>query len=480
MKRQPPGFQSHDTAAGPSSARVGATVLGSFHLLRELGNGSFAVAYLARQTGTERYAVVKIPHRFLMEESDRGDRIRSRFAAELRASTRVRHPNIAVVYTAGDTDDGMPAIAMEHVPGPVLAEQLALEAPLSPAEASRLGCQIASALGAVHSAGIIHRDVTPRNIIAGTDTDGDSRYVLLDFGIAKLDGLGNRTLGMVGTPRYMAPEQMRGRSVPQSDMFALGAILWWVLTAEKHMAGIEELTGLLSQQLDQREPPDPRQIRPSIPEPVARLVSRLLHPEPEQRPNARVFAEAWMRAMRDWDRSSPSADAKPGTRGRDDSTEVPIRDSAPLVPQTLDSTADWQDDASEPGLPDGRDSAPDGRDSAPDGRDSATDGLDAYRTGSNLQLPTTLERFLGVMPEWLHDLHEAAQCHDGPAIVRLCTRIADSARLMSADPLARLSEILAGLAQDGILDQSSGFVREIATEFQRWFRELLDSRQSSL
>lgn len=467
MKRQPPGFQAHDTAAGPSDARVGATVLGSFHLLRELGNGSFAVAYLARQTGTERYAVVKIPHRHLMEESDRGDRIRSRFAAELRASTRVRHPNVAVVYTAGDTDDGMPAIAMEHVPGPVLADQLGLEAPLPPAEASRLGCQIASALSAVHSAGIIHRDVTPRNIIAGTDTDGASRYVLLDFGIAKLDGLGNRTLGMVGTPRYMAPEQMRGRSVPQSDMFALGAILWWVLTAEKHMAGIDELTGLLSQQLDQREPPDPRQVRPAIPELVARLVSRLLHPEPEQRPNARVFAEAWMRAMRDWGQSwSPvSADERSGAwgaQGPDDSTDV-VRDSAPLVPQTLDSTAEWQDDTAPPAV-----------------RERAPGALDAYRMHSNLQLPTTLERFLGVMPEWLHDLHEAAQRHDAPAIVRLCTRIADSGRLMGADQLARLSEILAGLAQDDILDQSSGFVREIATEFQRWFRALLDSRQSSL
>jgi eukaryotic-like serine/threonine-protein kinase len=189
MRHKPPGFDAGVPATGSSSSRIGTTVLGSFHLLGELGGGSFAVAYLARQIGTERHAVVKIPHRHLMEQSDGGERIRSRFAAELRASTRVRHPHIAVVYTAGDAEDGVPAIAMEHVPGPVLAKQLAAEAPLPPREAGRLGCQIASALGAVHSAGIIHRDVTPRNIIASTDTEGDSRYVLLDFGIAKLDGL---------------------------------------------------------------------------------------------------------------------------------------------------------------------------------------------------------------------------------------------------------------------------------------------------
>lgn len=445
MTRKPPGPDDHDPL-GSSSSRAGTKVLGSFHLLREIGGGSFAVAYLARQIGTERYAVVKIPHGYLMEESDGGEHLRSRFAAELRASTRVGHPNVAVVYTAGDTEDGMPAIAMEYVPGPVLSRLLAAEAPLPPMEASRLGCQIASALGAVHAAGIVHRDVSPRNIIASTDAEGNSRYVLLDFGIAKLDGRANRTLGMVGTPRYMAPEQMRGRAVPQSDMFGLGAILWWALTREVYMAGTKELSGLVSRQLDQREPPDPRDVRPSIPAPVAGLMSRLLHPEPDRRPGARAFAEEWMRLMRAWSESEPSAardtDIDAQVQGFDDVTDLVAASAAPVVPQTLDSTSESQDGPA--------------------------------------QLTTTLERFLGVMPEWLQDLQEAARRHDGPTLVRLCTRIADTARLMSADQLARLSEILAGLADDGILDQAAGFVREIEAEFQRWFRELLDSRQSSV
>lgn len=444
MMRKPPGPGSHPRS---SSSRAGTTVLGSFHLLREIGGGSFAVAYLARQMGTERYAVVKIPHSYLMEESDGGERLRSRFAAELRASTRVGHPNVAVVYTAGDTGDGMPAIAMEYVPGPVLSRLLAAEAPLPPLEAGRLGCQIASALGAVHAAGIIHRDVSPRNIIASTDAEGNSRYVLLDFGIAKLDGRANRTQGMVGTPRYMAPEQMRGRATPQSDMFGLGAILWWALTREVHMASTKELTGLLNRQLDQREPPDPRDIEPSIPAPVAQMLSRLLHPDPGERPGARAFADTWMQLMRDWSES-----LEPGARdtvvdprvfqGFDDVTDVDAGNAAPVVPQTLDSTSESQE--------------------------------------GQTQLTTTIERFLGLMPEWLQDLREAARRHDGPALVRLCTRIADSARLMSADQLARLSEILGGLAEDGILDQAAGFVREIEAEFQRWFRALLDSHQSSV
>jgi serine/threonine protein kinase len=447
MKHGPTGFDARAASTGRGGSRIGSTVLGSFHLLGEIGVGSFGVAYLARQIGTERHAVVKIPHRHLMDDSDHGERIRSRFAAELRASTRVSHHNIAVVYTAGDLEGGVPAIAMEHVPGPMLAQQLAAAAPLSPPETCRLGCQIASALGAVHSAGIIHRDVSPRNIIASTDTDGNSRYVLLDFGIAKVDGLANRTAGMVGTPRYMAPEQIRGRAVPQSDMFGLGAILWWALTAEKYLAGTSKLSGLLERQLDQREPPDPRHVRPSIPASVARLVSQLLHPEPEQRPGARAFAEAWMRAQRDWIQScSPEpagADARvaPAPEDRADTTSD---DDAPVVSRTLDSTAETQT-----------------------GNFPVTEAT------------TTLEHVLGVMPEWLQDLREAVRRDDAAAIVQVSTRIADHARLSSAGQLARLSEILAGLAEDGILDQATGFLREIEAEFHRWFRELLDARQRS-
>lgn len=488
MNRTPPGFDARGLPAGRRGSHAGATVLGSFHLLREIGCGSFAVAYLARQLGTERHAVVKIPHRHLMEETDRGERIRSRFAAELRASTRVSHHNIAVVYTAGDIEDGLPAIAMEYVPGRMLARELASEAPLSPEEAGRLGCQIASALGAVHSAGIIHRDVSPRNIIAGTDSDRNARYVLLDFGIAKLDGLGNRTLGAVGTPRYMAPEQMHGRAVPRSDMFALGAVLWWALTGKEHLAGIDGVGGLLAWHLDRPEAPDPRQVRPSIPAPVARLMSRLLHPDPEQRPSARAFAAAWARLMRDWSESPRVGQGAGGDAGEDagdteidaravpahaDSTSAGAGDSAPVLPQTLDSTGESQDGdvlAGSGARTEEHGAGP----GAPSG------GIGAARARSRPQLTTTLERFLGLMPEWLQDLQEATHHGDALAIVRVCTRIGDSARLMSADQLARLSEILAGLAGDGILDQAVGFVREIEAEFQRWFRELLDSRQSSL
>jgi tRNA A-37 threonylcarbamoyl transferase component Bud32 len=473
MRHKPPGFDAHVTSGGSSGSRIGSTVLGSFHLLGELGGGSFAVAYLAQQIGTDRHAVVKIPHRRLMEESDGGERIRRRFAAELRASTRVSHPNIAVVYTAGDIEDGMPAIAMEYVPGPMLSKLLATDTPLPPHEASRLGCQIASALAAVHSAGIIHRDVTPRNIIASTDTDGNSRHVLLDFGIAKLDGLANRTAGMLGTPRYMAPEQMRGRAVPQSDMFALGAILWWALTTEKYMAGTEKLAALLARQLEQREPPDPRLIRPSIPVPVARLVSQLLHPDPEQRPGARAFADAWMRVMRDWSQSSAPAGRDARVVRDPDGAGVAARDGTPVVPETLDSTADLSGvDALAPGAL--------GAEARGSRRAGSPGGVDAFRTHANPQFAITLERVLGVMPEWLQDLREAARRHDAPAIVQVCTRIADNARLMRADQLARRSEILARLAENGILDQVTGFVREIEAEFQRWFRELLDSRQRSI
>jgi hypothetical protein len=243
-------------------------------------------------------------------------------------------------------------------------------------------------------------------------------------------------------------------------MFGLGAILWWALTTEKYMAGTDKVSGLLSRQLDQREAPDPRHVRPSIPAPVARLVSQLLHPEPEQRLGARAFVEAWMHVMRDWSQSwspAPAGPDAPVVPDSDDGACVDAGDNVPVVPQTVDSTAETQT-----------------------GDIPAAVGAEAHGARRAAQFTTTLENVLGVMPEWLQDLREASRRRDAPTIVQVCTCIADQARLMRADQLARRSETLAGLAADGILDQSDGFVREIDAEFQKWFRELLDSRQRSI
>ncbi|MEM9491281.1 MAG: serine/threonine-protein kinase, partial [Myxococcota bacterium] len=305
-----------DSASPRAELRVGDTVLGSFRLLRELGAGAFATAYLAHQLGTDRRAVIKVPHRHLLR-GDSGRSVRSRFAAELRASSRIHHPNVATVYTAGDTHGSVPVIAMEYIKGRNLRSVLKRRAPLPPDSVVRLAAQIASALRAVHAAGIIHRDVTPGNIMVGTTVTGEERYVLLDFGVARVTDAPSNTIGPVGTPRYMPPEQVHGKPQARSDMFALGAVLWWAVTGREYLAEIEEVHALLLRQASRRDPPDPRQLAPDLPEPVARAILALMRSDPAQRPSAKRFLGAWPAVVRAWSaaRSKSAGGGEPAGEG---------------------------------------------------------------------------------------------------------------------------------------------------------------------
>ena len=278
---------------------VGEVVLGSFKLLKRLGSGAFATAYLAHQLGTDRKAVVKVPHRHLLE-GESGDQIRARFAAELRASSRINHPNIATVYTAGDTHGSIPVIAMEYIPGRSLHSVLKSRSPLAPRSVAKMAYQVAMALGAIHDVGIVHRDVTPGNIILGSTPSGNERYVLLDFGVARLSDRPSQTMGPLGTPRYMPREQIQGRTVPRSDMFALGAILWWAVTGREFLDEVEDIHALLLRQAQRTHVPDPRSINPGLAAPVAEFVMRLLSTDPAARPAARDFVAQWPEVMRRW------------------------------------------------------------------------------------------------------------------------------------------------------------------------------------
>lgn len=278
---------------------VGDVVLGSFKLLEQLGCGAFATAYLAHQIGTDRKAVVKVPHRHLLN-GERGDQIRARFSAELRASSRVNHPNIATVYTAGDTHGSIPVIAMEYIPGRSLQSVLKSRSPLRPRSVAKLAYQMASALGAIHDVGIVHRDVTPGNIILGSTANRNERYVLLDFGVARLSDRPSQTIGPLGTPRYMPREQIQGHTVPRSDMFALGAILWWAVTGREFLDEVDDVHSLLLRQAHRVEAPDPRSVDAKLAAPVCEALMRLLSTDPSARPSAREFVAEWPGVMRAW------------------------------------------------------------------------------------------------------------------------------------------------------------------------------------
>jgi serine/threonine protein kinase/energy-coupling factor transporter ATP-binding protein EcfA2 len=282
--------------------------LGPFALVRQLGSGGFAPVWLAREVygGTEvRAAAVKL---FGLDELGTR-RVQARILEEARALCRVEHPNVVRFYALSiDEDAGVMGLAMEHVAGTALDERLRRDARLSPPETVALGLALASALGAVHRAGLVHRDVKPANVI---DVGGD--FKLIDFGIAApgagglepagplaevalvdasgatpTGGSGPGSLPWFGTPGYVDPECVRGGLPPDpsSDLYALGATLFQCLAGSVPAAiGARRGMALRLDVLDGRAPAPPlAEIAPEVPPALARLVDLLLAPRRADRP----------------------------------------------------------------------------------------------------------------------------------------------------------------------------------------------------
>jgi serine/threonine protein kinase/CheY-like chemotaxis protein len=275
-----------------AKARVGTIELGAFRLTRLLAAGSFATAYLAEQVSTGDPAVVKIAHPDLFIGA-RATELRARFEMEARAAARVRHASLVRIRAAGATTDGVPAIAMDYVTGPSLAAVLTSRRGVDLAFVDRCVTGLAETLRLLHDAGVVHRDVTPRNVVWTSTADGIGRPVLLDFGVAKLDNRSLGTVGAMGTPGYMPPEQLFGRAVPRSDVYALGAILWWACTGRSFLSQFDDVEDLLAYQMGEREPPDPVASNRRLAPDLADLLVWCLEPDPGTRPTAVQLLDAW-------------------------------------------------------------------------------------------------------------------------------------------------------------------------------------------
>ncbi|MBN9120058.1 MAG: serine/threonine protein kinase [Planctomycetes bacterium] len=255
-----------------------------FDILGELGRGGMGVVYKARQHGLGRVVALKMVLHGAHATAEELDR----FRAEAEAIARLRHPNIVEVYAYGETEDGLPYFALEFCEGGTLAALCARPLPLH--RAAELVVALARAVHAAHAAGIVHRDLKPGNILLQAESpnvesrnveDGgsgasdfttlrlcDLRPKVTDFGLAK--GLGQaqgrtQTGAVLGTPAYMAPEQAAGRSTeigPAADVYALGAILYHLLTGRPPFDGAGGVPQtLLAVQHD--EPTRPRGARPA-------------------------------------------------------------------------------------------------------------------------------------------------------------------------------------------------------------------------
>jgi serine/threonine-protein kinase len=255
----------------PIPARIGA-----YEVVRLLGKGGMAVVYLGRDPAIDRPVAIK-----LLRESLDSAELRERFAREARSAGRLRHTNIVTVFQVGEHEDA-PYIVMEYVPGETLAAIIRRRPGLPVTWKLRVIEDVCRGLAYAHKAGIVHRDMKPANI----QIDSDGVVKILDFGIARIGeqraGEELTRLGAImGTPNYMAPEQINpGTADHRSDVFAVGLVLYELLSYTKAFAA-NSYTVLHNILHDEAAPLD--QLCPDIDQEVVAIVARATRKRPEDR-----------------------------------------------------------------------------------------------------------------------------------------------------------------------------------------------------
>jgi hypothetical protein len=259
----------------PLTTAGGAHQVSGYELLGELGRGGMGVVYQARQLGLNRTVALKM----ILAGGHAGAKERARFRAEAEAIARLQHPNIVQIYQIGE-QDGLPYLCLEFVPGGTLAARL--DGKPWPAEsAAALIETLARAVHMAHQAGVVHRDLKPANVLL--TVDGIAK--ITDFGLAKrLEAEGpTRTGEVMGTPEYMAPEQAAGRKDvgPAADVWALGAILYELVTGRPPFRGATPLDTIL--QVLEQEPAPVRRLNRAAVRDLETVCWKCLQKQPDRR-----------------------------------------------------------------------------------------------------------------------------------------------------------------------------------------------------
>ncbi|MFO0760691.1 MAG: serine/threonine-protein kinase [Byssovorax sp.] len=264
--------------------RPGDVLAGKYRVEKVLGAGAMGVVVAAMHEDLRERRAIKFMLPSMLSDTEGVER----FLREARAAVRLKSQHVAKIHDIGRLDTGAPYMVMEYLEGSDLKSVIAARGALPVAEAVGYLLQVCEAIAEAHALGIVHRDLKPANLFLTTGPSGAPCVKVLDFGIAKLIGgpdAGDmtRTSALLGTPLYMSPEQMRGaRSVDgRSDIWALGAILYRLLTGKTPFSG-SSVTEICAAVVAD-EPDPPAALRPEVPAPLAAAVMRCLEKNPAQR-----------------------------------------------------------------------------------------------------------------------------------------------------------------------------------------------------
>jgi len=261
---------------GPFVSHVGE-IIGNYEVLNEIGRGGMGQIYMAKHRTIGRTVAIKFLNTILTADPLYTDR----FFREAQAAGKLSHPGIIALYDAGCLDNEMYYLIMEYVEGRDLHSVVSEQGVFSVGDAANIVCQVAEALGYAHTAGFIHRDVKPENLLLGKD----GTIKICDLGLAKRigdDGLITQRGMIMGSPNYMAPERLSCSLTidARADIYSLGAALFFLVTGRIPYEGTPPV--IMSKHLS-APLPDPHEVRSDLPDDICNIIRKMMEKDPAAR-----------------------------------------------------------------------------------------------------------------------------------------------------------------------------------------------------